>query len=66
MKVTINGEPRTWPRGKSLAAAVAALTSASSGVAAAVNGEVVRRGAWESTQLEDGDKVEVLTAVQGG
>ena len=66
MKVTINGEPRSWPRGESLAAAVAALTSASSGVAAAVNGEVVRRSAWASTQLEDGDQVEVLTAVQGG
>lgn len=66
MKVTINGEPYTWPAGKSLAEAVAALSSASSGVAAAVNGEVVRRGAWASTQLADGDQVEVLTAVQGG
>jgi sulfur carrier protein len=42
------------------------MTRASSGVAAAVNGEVVRRGAWASTQLADGDQVEVLTAVQGG
>ena len=66
MRVMINGEPHTWPRAKSLADAVAALTSASSGVAAAVNGEVVRRAAWPSTQLEDGDEVEVLTAVQGG
>jgi len=66
MRVTINGESHTWPRGKSLAEAVAALTSDSSGVAAAVNGEVVRRGAWPSRQLEDGDEVEVLTAVQGG
>jgi sulfur carrier protein len=66
MKVTINGEPYTWPAGKSLAEAVAAMTRASSGVAAAVNGEVVRRGAWASTQLADGDQVEVLTAVQGG
>ncbi len=66
MEVTINGEPRTWQPGKSLAEAVAALTSASSGVAAAVNGEVVRRAAWPSTKLADGDQVEVLTAVQGG
>jgi sulfur carrier protein len=66
MKVTINGELHTWPGGKSLAEAVAALTSAGSGVAAAVNGEVVRRGAWATTQLAEGDQVEVLTAVQGG
>ena len=66
MQVMINGEPYTWSRAKSLAEAVASLTSASSGVAAAVNGEVVRRAVWASTELEDGDKVEVLTAVQGG
>ena len=66
MQVTVNGEQYTWPSGKSLAEAVSALTSVSSGVAAAVNGEVVRRGAWASTQLADGDQVEVLTAVQGG
>jgi sulfur carrier protein len=66
MQVTLNGEPHSWPASKSLAEAVAVLTSATRGVAAAVNGEVVRRAAWASTQLADGDQVEVLTAVQGG
>jgi len=32
----------------------------------AVNGQVVRRSAWDSTPLADGDQIEVLTAVQGG
>jgi sulfur carrier protein len=50
----------------SLAQAVALLTPAESGVAAAVNGDVVRRSAWETTRLADGDQVEVVTAVQGG
>jgi len=36
------------------------------GVAAAVNGDVVPRGAWSATPLRDGDQVEVVTAVQGG
>jgi sulfur carrier protein len=36
------------------------------GVAAAVNGAVVPRGRWPSLLLGDGDRVEVLTAVQGG
>jgi len=27
---------------------------------------VVSRSAWESTPLSEGDRVEVLTAVQGG
>jgi len=66
MRVIINGEPRQVPATLSLAQAVALLTSAQAGVAAAVNGDVVRRTAWNSTSLTDGDEVEVLTAVQGG
>ncbi len=66
MHVTINGERRQVASGVSLTQAVALLTSASTGVAAALNGDVVQRTAWDSTQLADGDDVEVLTAVQGG
>lgn len=36
------------------------------GIAVAVNGEVVRRDDWPSRPLVDGDRVEVVTAVQGG
>ena len=36
------------------------------GVAVAVDGEVVPRGEWSATELEDGREVEVLHAVQGG
>jgi sulfur carrier protein len=66
MQVVINGEPRQVPAPISLAQAVALLTSAQTGVAAAVNGDVVRRAVWNATSLTDGDEVEVLTAVQGG
>ncbi|MEV0584740.1 sulfur carrier protein ThiS [Nonomuraea sp. NPDC050310] len=66
MKVTINGAAREVPEGTTVAQAVRTLTEQTSGVAAAVNDEVVRRGAWESTALGDGDRLEVLTAVQGG
>lgn len=66
MQVIINGEPHRAPEKMSLAQAVALLTSAPTGVAAALNGDVVRRAAWDSTSLADGDVVEVLTAVQGG
>ncbi|GGV05203.1 sulfur carrier protein ThiS [Actinomadura sp. LOL_016] len=66
MKVIVNGEPRELPAGTSVAAAVAAVSAAPSGVAAALNDEVVRRAAWEATPLRDGDRLEVLTAVQGG
>lgn len=36
------------------------------GTAVAVDGEVVPKSEWASTQLEDGAAVDILTAVQGG
>ena len=66
MKIRLNGEPRELPDGARLAQAVAELTPAAAGVAAALNGAVVPRGSWAATQLRDGDQVEVVTAVQGG
>ncbi|MFG3344887.1 sulfur carrier protein ThiS [Streptomyces sp. NPDC048018] len=64
--LSVNGEARLLSGPVSLAALVATLTRAASGVAAAVNETVVPRGEWETTVLGEGDRVEVLTAVQGG
>lgn len=66
MNVTINGTAHELPRGATVTQAVQKLTGVSSGVAVAVNDEVVSRGAWDSTALVEADRVEVLTAVQGG
>ena len=66
IQVKLNGEPRELPDGARLAEAVAELTDLASGVAAAINGDVVPRGSWATTSLRDGDQVEVVTAVQGG
>ncbi len=66
MKVRLNGADRTLGDDATVADAVAALTSAPTGIAVAVNGEVVPRGSWSGRGLRDGDRVEVLTAAQGG
>jgi sulfur carrier protein len=66
VQVKLNGEPRELPDGATMAEAVTELTAAATGVAAAVNGDVVPRGSWTVTFLRDGDQVEVVTAVQGG
>jgi sulfur carrier protein len=66
VKIRLNGEPRELAEGAGLAEAVAELTQATAGVAAAVNGAIVPRGSWAATPLRDGDQVEVVTAVQGG
>ena len=36
------------------------------GVAVAVNGEIVPRAEWPSHHVESGDRVEALSAMQGG
>lgn len=66
MNVSVNGEPRELADPLSLDALVATLTAAPAGVAAAVNETVVPRSQWAATVLGEGDRVEVLTAVQGG
>ena len=36
------------------------------GVAIAVNDAVVPRSQWSQTEIEQGDRLEIVTAVQGG
>jgi sulfur carrier protein len=69
--IVLNGQPHLLADDATLNDAVAALADATStgagrGIAVAVNGVVVPRGAWAHTPLAEADKVEVLTAVQGG
>ncbi|KOV68841.1 thiamine biosynthesis protein ThiS [Streptomyces sp. NRRL WC-3618] len=66
MNILVNGSRREISPGTALDALVRTLTPASSGVAAALNETVVPRARWSATPLSEGDRVEVLTAVQGG
>ncbi|MCX4998767.1 sulfur carrier protein ThiS [Streptomyces longwoodensis] len=66
MRISVNGEPHEVAPGTALDAVVRSLTAAPSGVAAALNETVVPRTQWPATSLSEGDRVEVLTAVQGG
>jgi len=36
------------------------------GIAIALNGAVIRRRDWAATPLNDGDRVEIVRAMQGG
>ncbi|MFI7243756.1 sulfur carrier protein ThiS [Streptomyces qinglanensis] len=64
--LSVNGEPRRVAAGLTLDRLVADFTTAPGGVAAALNEDVVPRGRWAQTPLGEGDRVEILTAVQGG
>ena len=70
MRLTVNGETRERE-----AADLAALFAAeaeergiesSEGIAIAVNGRVVRRTAWGETPINEGDRIEIVRAMQGG
>jgi thiazole synthase len=71
MRIELNGEPLELPAGACLADAVRAKLGAEAdesprGVAVALDGEVVPRADWAATALEEGRRVEVLAAIQGG
>jgi sulfur carrier protein len=67
--ITLNGEDRADLHAPlSVRALLDALDvdSEARGVAVAVDAEVVPRAEWETHVVRDGDRVEVLIAVQGG
>ena len=77
LRVSINGESHELATGTTVADVVAELAprtdgdaaapeARARGIAVAVNDEVVPRTAWPDTVLAEADRVEVLTAVQGG
>jgi sulfur carrier protein len=70
MKLVVNGEPRDLA-----VETVAALFRAEAeeigiespqGVAIALNGRVLRRRDWDETPVTEGDRVEIVRAMQGG
>jgi sulfur carrier protein len=65
-RVEVNGVSRALAAGTTVSDVVATVVPDESGCAVAVNGEVVPRRQWPAHVLDDGDRVEVLTAVQGG
>ena len=68
MNVTLNGEQRDLHEGAHVREAVTASGAApdARGLAVAVDGEVVPRGEWDRVQLREGQRVEIVQAVQGG
>jgi sulfur carrier protein len=65
-EISVNGERRPWQAGDSVIDIVRTLTPTTEGCAVAVNDAVVPRSHWAARVIEAGDRIEVLTAVQGG
>ena len=65
--ITVNGELRERA-GATIVELLADLgvEDRARGVAVAVNGEIVPRADWPLHRVDDGDRVEALSAMQGG
>ena len=66
MQLTVNGRNADAEESSTLAGVVATLTDRDTGIAVALNSEVVPRSRWASVSLRPGDRVDIVTAVQGG
>ena len=67
MQVHINGEQREFgDHPLRLSELVAKLSLAPQRIAIEVNRQIVRRADWEQTEVNEGDKVEIVHFVGGG
>lgn len=68
LTLRVNGEPREIPAPLALDDLLAHLgrDPGLPGVAVAVGDRVVPRALWPETQVDEGDRVEIITASQGG
>jgi sulfur carrier protein len=68
MNVTLNGDPAALGDRATVMDALEKVgrKDTAFGVAVARNGEVVPKTRWAETSLVEGDRIEILAAVQGG
>ena len=68
MTIELNGERVALAQNASVGDAIehAGADAEHRGIAVAVDGEVVPRSAWDVTRLSEGQRVEVVGAIQGG
>jgi sulfur carrier protein len=66
LEVWLNGATQQVPANTTIAAMVSDLGASATGLAVALNEEVVPRSRWDSTELANHDRIEVLVPTQGG
>ena len=66
MTITINGEAREVPAGLTVAGLLAHLGLDADRVAIERNLEILPRARWEATQVQPGDRFEIVHFVGGG
>lgn len=62
----VNGQPRTCPPGTRLPALLEQLGLNPRLIAVEYNGEILHRQFWQETEIQAGDRLEIVTIVGGG
>jgi sulfur carrier protein len=63
--IRVNGQDQEFVS-ETVAELVQRLSIEPRGIAVAIDGDVVRRSDWDTTSIEDGSAIEIVTAVAGG
>jgi len=66
MQILVNGQEKNYPNHLTLNAVLEDLSLIGKVMAAAVNMNIIKQDEWDSYQLHDGDKLELLDFVGGG
>jgi thiamine biosynthesis protein ThiS len=66
MQVTINGEPRDTERGRTITELLRELEITADRVAVELDRAIVKKAQWDTTELRDGAKLEIVHFVGGG
>jgi sulfur carrier protein len=66
MRVDVNGARQQLADGTTLLQLIQTLAGTARGSAAVVNGAVIARSDWSSFPVLEGQRIELITAVQGG
>jgi sulfur carrier protein len=64
--VWVNGSATDIAPGRSVAELVREYSDRQTGIAVAINEDVLTKAEWAETTLKPGDRVEIVSAVQGG
>jgi sulfur carrier protein len=66
IELTVNGEPRRFAPGITVAQLIDELQLAGKRIALEKNGEIVPRSRFKEERLQAGDRLEIVVAVGGG
>ena len=66
ISLQVNGESRTCPPQTPLPQLLEQLGLNPRLIAVEYNGEILHRQFWSQTQMQEGDKIEIVTIVGGG